>query len=149
MGRNTYRECHVLNAFQVGPFIIKYTWIFAILALVITYFLLKKTLKEDEQFLGDFLDATVNALFIGVISYKVSILLYRPELLTSNPFGALYLSGGVKEWLTAISLAFLYLGWKHKKNKWPGRLTGMGFVYGIVTFITSFWLMRTLFLLII
>lgn len=149
MGSKTYRECHVLNAFQIGPFIIKYTWIFALLALVITYFLLKKTLKEDEKFLGEFLDALVNSLFIGVISYKISILLYRPELLTTNPLSALYLSGGVKEWLTAISLAFLYLGWKYKKNKWPGRLTGMGIVYGIVTLITCFWLVRTLFLLFI
>jgi hypothetical protein len=139
----------MVNAFQVGPFIIKYTWIFAIFALVITYFLLKKIMKENDDFLGEFLDALVNSLFIGVVSFKASVLLYRPELLTTNPLGALYLSGGVKEWLTAISLAFLYLGWKSKKRKWPARLTAMGIVYGIVTFITAFWLVHTLFLLII
>jgi hypothetical protein len=139
----------VLNALQLGPFIIKYSWIFAILALVITYFLLKKLLTAHDDFLGEFLDALVNSLFIGVISFKASILLYRPELLTTNPLGALYLSGGLKEWLTAILLAFLYLGWKSKKRKWPGPLTAMGIVYGIVTFITAFWLLRTLFLLII
>ncbi|WP_404333014.1 hypothetical protein [Mesobacillus maritimus] len=138
-----------MNAFQLGPFIIKHTWLYAILALVITYFLLKKLLNENQDFLGEFLDALVNSLFIGVLSFKASILLYRPELLTTNPLGALYLSGGLKEWLTAISLALLYMYWKAKKNKWPARLTMRGIVYGIVTFITAFWLLRTLFLLVI
>jgi hypothetical protein len=139
----------VLNAFQLGPFIIKYNWIFAIISLVITYFLLKKGLKENEDYLGEFLDALVNALFIGVLSFKGSVLLYRPELLKTNPLGALYLSGGGKEWLTATLLAFLYLVWKTKKSQWPIKLVGTGIVYGLVTFITSFWLVRTLFLLFI
>jgi hypothetical protein len=139
----------VLNAVQLGPFIIKYTWIYGFIALIITYYLLKKLLGENEDFLQEFLDALVNSLFIGVLSFKGSILLYRPELLKTNPLGAFYLSGGGKEWLTATFLACLYLVWKTKKSQWPNKLIGTGIIYGLVTFVTIFWLVRTLFFLII
>lgn len=139
----------MLNAFQQGPFIIKYTWIYALIAFLITYYLLKMLLRKNEDFLQEFLDALVSSLLIGVLSFKGSILLYRPELLKTNPLGALYLSGGGKEWLTAIFLACLYLVWKTKKSQWPNKLIGTGIAYGIVTFITSYWLVRTLFFLII
>lgn len=137
-----------MNAFQVGPFIIKYAWIFAVISLIITYILLKKTLNENEAFQAKFLDALINSLLIGVLTYKASFLLYRPELLSSNPMAALYLSGGIKEWLSAILLSSLYLAWKYKREQWPTRLTSLGIVYGIVTFITAFWLVRTLFFLV-
>jgi len=137
-----------LDAFQVGPFIIKYTWIFAVFSLMITYILLKKKLKEDRDFQAKFLDSLVNSLLIGVLTFKVSFLLYRPELLTSNPMAALYLTGGKKEWVTAILVSSLYIAWKYKREQWSTRLTSLGIVYGIVTFITAFWLVRTLFFLV-
>ncbi|SEM17088.1 hypothetical protein SAMN05192533_101288 [Mesobacillus persicus] len=136
-----------MNAIQAGPFIIKYTWLFAITAIVVTYFLLKKLLKEDQEFRDQFLDALINTLLIGMVTYKLSILAYRPELLTTNPLAALYLSGGFKEWLTGIIAGGLYLGWQGRKQSWSPHSTGKAIVYGIVTFITTYWLTRTLFFL--
>lgn len=83
-----------------------------------------------------------------MVTYKLSILAYRPELLTTNPLAALYLSGGIKEWLTSIIAGGFYLGWKSRKQRWSPHLTGKAIIYGIVTFITTFWLTRTLFFLV-
>ncbi|WP_053363596.1 hypothetical protein [Bacillus sp. FJAT-27251] len=136
-----------MDAFQLGPLIIKYTWIFVLGAGIITYFMLKRIFKQEEGFRESFLDSLINSIVIGVIGYKASILLFRPELWTSNPLGALYLSGSWREYATGFLLGGLYLLWMHKKHSWEAILLGRAFVYGIVTFITAYWLLRTLFFL--
>jgi prolipoprotein diacylglyceryltransferase len=136
-----------MDAFQLGPLIIKYTWIFVCGAGILTYFVIKMMFKEEQDFREAFLDALINAIVITVLGYKASILVFRPELWTSNPLAALYLSGSWREYGIGLLLGGLYLLWKHKKSSWKGALTGKAFVYGIVTFITGYWLFRTLFFL--
>jgi hypothetical protein len=136
-----------MDAFQLGPLIIKYTWIFILGAGIITYFIIKTMFKEEEGFRESFLDVLINAIVIAVVGYKASILLFRPELWTSSPLGALYLSGSWREYAAGLLLGGLYLLWKHKKHSWQAALVGKAFVYGIITFITGYWLFRTLFFL--
>jgi prolipoprotein diacylglyceryltransferase len=137
-----------MDAFQLGPLIIKYSWIFVLGAGMFTYVMLKMEFKQEEGFRESFLDALINSIVIAVIGYKVSILLFRPELWTSNPLGALYLSGSWREYGAGILAGGLYFLWKHKKHSWEATLLGRAFVYCIVTFITVYWLFRTLFFLI-
>jgi hypothetical protein len=136
-----------MGAFKLGPFIIQYTWVLMILSGLITYFVLKKMLKEDQTFLEKFTDALINALLIGVIAYKGSVLLFRPELWVRNPLGALSLSGSWRELLAALLLSGAYLIWKYKKQNWPADLSRNALIYGFTTYILSYWLIRTLFFL--
>ncbi|CAM3719918.1 hypothetical protein [Mesobacillus zeae] len=136
-----------MEAFKLGPFIIKISWIFSLGAGTAAYWTIRKFLKEDIRFRDEFLDSLLNALLMGIVIYKLAILVYQPNLLFTNPVGALYLSGGWKEWTTALLLSSLYLLWQKKRKKWPGNLFIQAGIYGIATFLTSFWLFRTLYFL--
>jgi uncharacterized membrane-anchored protein len=136
-----------MDALKLGPFIIKFNLIFALVAGIAVYFMLKRITAKDEAFQKQFFDVLTNSVLLWVIFYKGSILLFRPELLKVNPLGALSLNGGIKEWFVGLAAGGLYFFIQCKKKKWMPVNAGKAIVYAIITYITAYWLFRTLFFL--
>ncbi|MBT2689625.1 hypothetical protein J7I93_15645 [Bacillus sp. ISL-47] len=136
-----------MGAFLLGPLLIKYEWILIFLAGILTYFVVGQALKKDAEFKKDALNDMVNAIFIGFFTYKFSSVLFQTENIINNPIGLLYFSGGSKGMTLGIILALIYLAWRIKKSNYAVQRWLSGIVYGTVTFLLSFWLFRTLFIL--
>ena len=137
-----------MGAFLLGPFMIKHIYVLILLAAIVSYYLMKWTTRKEKSFQQYFLNTMFNSVFIWFFTYKFSTIVFQPSLL-KDPLSLLYFTGGTKGSLLGGILAFIYLFWMMKKrgigfNKWSPF-----FVYGIVTFFISFWLMRTLFLIIV
>jgi hypothetical protein len=124
----------------------KYEWMIILLAGIITYFLLKKLLN-NKPFQKEFLDAIFNVVIIGFLVYKFSFILFRPSAFWENPVSILYFTGGSKGFILALVIGFLYMAWMIKKRTWSLIEFTEGTVYSILTFAVSFWLVRTLLLL--
>lgn len=138
-----------MGAFLLGPFIIKYEWILLLLSALTSYFIMKTALKEERSFQQSFLNVVVNASLIGIIAYKFSAILFKPSLLFDYPMSIFYFTGGGKGALLGFFLSFVYFISQFKKYDWPLKECIKAIVYGIVTFFIIFWLLRTLFFLIV
>ncbi|MBS4189410.1 hypothetical protein KHA94_04150 [Bacillus sp. FJAT-49705] len=137
-----------MEAIFIGPFIIKYEWIWVFISFISAYFMMKYKTKTDREFQQFFMDSVINAVIIGFITFKLSIVLFQPSIL-KNPLLILYSSGGKKGIIIGLVLGLIYIVWKHRKGKWSLDVWIRSIVYGIVTFFITFWLSRTLFFLIV
>lgn len=136
-----------MGAFMFGPLLIKYEWILLLLAGFISYLAVKLAFKNNQEFCRDFLNDSLNAVIIGLFSYKFSSIFFQTENVITNPIGILYFSGGTKGIILGVILAIGYLGWRIKKYNDSLQNWLSGIVYGTVTFMLAFWLFRTLFIL--
>lgn len=136
-----------LGAFLLGPLLIKYDWVLILLAGILSYFVVGKVLNKEEDFKKDFINDMINAVLIGFFTYKFSSVLFQTENIINNPMEILYFSGGTKGLVLGLILALAYIAWRIRKSRYRVQSWLSGIVYGTVTFLLSFWLFRTLFIL--
>lgn len=127
----------------LGPLLIPYKWIYFVLAGITTYITVKITLKDDKAFFKIFIAELMNSLFIWLLIYKFSILIFRPNILFGRPIEILYFTGGSKGMLLGFIVSvFLFLR-KAFKNKWNIPLTIQAAIYTMLTFVISYWTFHT------
>ncbi|UII54123.1 hypothetical protein LS684_10425 [Cytobacillus spongiae] len=136
-----------MGVFQLGPLSVKYEWILMFLAGWIAYIVMKKVTEKDSSFQNEWVEAFMNSLFIYLLTYKFSIVIFRPDLIIDHPVALLYFTGGTRGSILGMIVIILYLIWKIKKHQWNKAQVVSVIVYGFVTFALSFWLLRTLFYL--
>ncbi|KON88617.1 hypothetical protein AF332_18610 [Sporosarcina globispora] len=133
-----------MGAFLIGPLLVKYEWILIILSGILSYLVIAKALNGNDEYKKVFLNVLMNAVLIGLFTYKFSSILFQTENILSSPLAILYFSGGSKGTIFAAFLVLIYFVWEVKKYKYPFKSWIHGIVYGSVTFVLSYWLFRTL-----
>lgn len=136
-----------LGAFLIGPLLLKYEWVLVLLSGIVAYFTITNALRDHGEYKKIFLNVIINSMLIGFFTYKFSSILFQTENILSSPLGILYFSGGSKGIILGTFLALIYIVIEIKKNKYPLKKWFYGIVYGSVTFMLSFWLFRTLLIL--
>lgn len=136
-----------MDILQLGPLTIKYNWLFLFISGFITYLILNKKLT-NPTFKKEFTDVLFNTVFILIIVFKFSIILFRPSLLLDNPLAILYFNGGTKGMIIASIVALSYLFWKKKKLYWKTPDFMQGIIYTFISFAISYWSIRTVFYII-
>lgn len=119
------------DAFQIGPFTLQYFLIVVLFSFLVTYYLIESLMKVSllKQFILKHF--WTNALLI-VMTYKFSIVLFRPDLLLT--FSWLYLSGGQDGIYLGLALSIIYLYLVGKKEKIPVKV----FIHSIIIMIFSY-----------
>jgi prolipoprotein diacylglyceryltransferase len=139
-----------VDAFQIGPFTIKLSWLFISSSLFFTYLVLDSLLnKYPKEKVSIFYNIVLNSLFIVFLSYKFAYILFRPSIVWENPIGMIYFTGGIRELILGLVLSSLYVISKfinHKMNQW---LYWKLIVYGFVTFSAAYCIVQTVFSLLI
>ncbi len=139
-----------MDTFQIGMFTIRHTWLFLLISMFITYIISDAFIKRQNIVTREtYYNIMVNILIFMFLSYKFGYILFRPDIIWENPLGVLYFTGGETELILGAILSTLYLcirlyvlglsRWKY------GRLI----VYGFVTFILSYYIVQTMFSLLI
>lgn len=136
-----------LGAFLIGPLLVKYEWVLVLLSGIVAYFTIANVLRDQEEYKKIFLNVMLNSMLIGFFTYKFSSILFQTENILSSPIGILYFSGGRKGAILGTLLALIYIVMEIKKYKYPLKKWMYGIVYGSVTFMLSYWLFRTLLIL--
>lgn len=137
-----------MGILQLGPLNIKYEWLLLLLAGLTTYFVLRVMLK-NKNFQKEFIDVVMNVTILSVLIYKFSIILFRPKLIFENPIALLYFDGGTKGLVLALISGVAYLFWKVRKMKWGYVDFMKGVIYTAISLLLSFWLFRTLLILVL
>ncbi|SHT38642.1 Uncharacterised protein [Mycobacteroides abscessus subsp. abscessus] len=130
-----------------GPLIIPFKWLYFLLAGITTYITVKIILKENKAFFKMFFDELINALFLWFLIFKFSTVLFRPSILFERPIEILYFTGGSKGLLLGTFIAVIFFIRKVHKNKWSISLTLRAAVYTLLTFVISYWIIHTFFVI--
>lgn len=134
-----------MGAISVGPFAVRVDLLALITAATISYLTLFLRLQKGEE-QKRVLDAYVNALMIGLFSWKFGHLVFDPIDTLKAPLSLLYFTGGVKGVWLGVGLGGLFLGFQIKKQRFSfhalikalvlGFLTS-GLVYSIFTYVMN------------
>jgi prolipoprotein diacylglyceryltransferase len=139
-----------MDSFQIGPFLIKFNWLFLLAGLFFTYIILDALLKGNTQIKKNLIyNLLSTCIMIVILTYKFSFLLFRPSILWENPLGILYFNSGQKGLIFGLILAIFYLFIKFRSyslNEWQYWKV---IVYGFVTFGASYYVVQTIFYLLI
>lgn len=114
------------DAIHIGPFTIQFLWIVYFLSFLATYIVLDGLITESniKQFIKQHFWTVV---FILLISYKFSVVLFQPELLITNRW--LFLTGGEKGLYLGVCLSIIFL----IRQRGKANVLFNQFVLGLVT----------------
>ncbi|KAF0817415.1 hypothetical protein KIS4809_3679 [Bacillus sp. ZZV12-4809] len=133
-----------MGAFLAGPLIVKYEWVLILLSCIIAFFTIAIVFRDNAEFKKIFQNVLFNSILISFFTYKFSLILFQTESIITSPLSILYLSGGSKGATLGFLFSLIYWVREFKKYNYPLRNWLDGIVYGSVTFMLSYWLLRTL-----
>ncbi|WP_226665385.1 hypothetical protein [Metabacillus litoralis] len=129
------------DAIQLGPLTIQYFLIIAVLSFLLTYFILEAFLK-DSQVKQFFQQHYWTIVFILFITYKFSIVLFRPKLLLTNSW--LFLSGGEKGIFLGFLFSIIYIIWRGKRSQVTFKTVFIVFGQTVICFSILYQLIKIL-----
>lgn len=105
-----------MDAIQLGPLLLKksilallFSCLIAYLYIVILHRKTPETLKVIEQHF-------VSTAILWILVFKFSILIFRPSIIWTNPYGLIFFTGGTKGIYLASFLSILYFYWLSYKS---------------------------------
>lgn len=104
---------------QLGPFIIRTDWLFYGLSLLLGFAIARRVIMKKSPVDLRHLELFSNALFIGILLWKISPIFTEPQIL-KNPIALLLYPGtslGIKLAYVGVVLYLAYTVWK-KKISW-------------------------------
>ncbi|MFS0590041.1 hypothetical protein AB1L05_00435 [Cytobacillus horneckiae] len=137
-----------MNAFLLGPFLIKIDWLFLFISALIAALIIKTNTKNNLSFQNEVFNVMINIVIIFVLIYKFSSLLFSPEIIFGNFKTILYVTGGKSGAILGFVCGLFYLAWKVFKSKLKVKVWAEVLTYGSVSFFLSYWLIRTLYFLV-
>ncbi|OAB42470.1 hypothetical protein [Paenibacillus glacialis] len=106
-----------LNVIQIGPLVLNLELLIFILSAFIGYLALKYRLKKAAVAVdGNVSDKFVNALILGFVIWKGSLIIFDPMSVIQYPMSLLYFSGGEKGLWLAITISILYIWIRTRKD---------------------------------
>lgn len=100
---------------NIGPFLLQYHILVIIIALIVSYTLLKLRLKKMNS--SNYADIYMNAMLIWGVFWKFGSILWNLDLFIKTPSSILFLAGTEKTLWFGFLLACLYILIKFRKNK--------------------------------
>lgn len=105
-----------MSTIALGPFMIRADILIFLLSAIVGFIVLRIRLRDREES-SFILDTYVNALIIGFVVWKFSMIVFDPIRTIQNPLSLLYFTGGDKGILLGTALALLYIGFRLNQNK--------------------------------
>lgn len=111
-----------MSTIALGPLMIRADIFMFLISAVVGFIVLKMRLRDREE--SDWIiNSYINALIIGFVVWKFSIILFDPIRTMQNPLSLLYFTGGDKGILLGAALALIYIGiGLNKKRSWSTLL---------------------------
>lgn len=105
-----------MSTVALGPLMIRADILIFLISAIVGFIVLKIRLRGREE-ANWILDTYVNALIIGFVVWKFSMIVFDPIRTMQNPLSLLYFTGGDKGILLGTALALLYVGIRLNKNR--------------------------------
>lgn len=107
---------------NVGPFMVNAKMVVLLGAIPIIFYILKWKLKHTKYEQIPLQDILINAVLLGVITWKVSPLFFNPLLIIENPFMFVSAVPSMTDAYLGMIVSVIYLSWKGSKLQIPYAL---------------------------
>ncbi|MCJ8007645.1 hypothetical protein ACFFF5_15855 [Lederbergia wuyishanensis] len=99
-----------MSWYTIGTLSFPASWVSILLAFFLTgLFLSLRKRKDTANWYG-------NVVFIFILTWKLSVILFQFKMILSNPLAILYFNGGIKGLWIGVAAAILYTYFYVKKN---------------------------------
>jgi hypothetical protein len=81
----------------------------------------------------------LSTALVWILVFKFSILLFRPSIIWTNPFGLLFFTGGTRGIYLASIIGLLYFYWQTYKSNIPFKASTAIFISSVLIIIVSYF----------
>lgn len=127
-----------MGSVSIGPFIVPNLWLALLISGLVSYIVMTSLPDKEglwEKHVGSLLG---NSCIVWFLVYKFSLVLFRPSIISTNPKGLLYFTGGPPGMYLGFLITFLYILFVLKRKAVPLKpallIMGSGFVSGYIAF---------------
>lgn len=139
---NILEESQLEDAWVIGPFMVKQKWILYAIAFIAGNIIVRIAIRL-KQVDRSVIDSLWNAMFLFLVTWKFSYVLFQPIDALQHPMSVLYFTGGEKGIVLALCAVIIYFFWVRKKKSIPFRVlmeTGlMAMITAIAVYQTLVW----------
>ncbi|WP_223700039.1 hypothetical protein [Sutcliffiella deserti] len=133
-----------MDAIQLGPLLLKKSILVLLFSCLLAYLYIAVYYRKRQDTLKTIEHHLVSTALLWVLVFKFSILLFRPSILWTNPYGLLFFTGGTKGVYLASIMAILFFYWQAHKSNLNIKTTTILVVPVVVIILTSYYLLMYL-----
>lgn len=106
-----------MDAFQLGPLVIKKSYLVLLFSCLLAYLYIAISLRKKPEVVKTVENHLTSGLLIWILIFKFSIIIFRPSIIWTNPYGLLFFTGGTRGFYLAVVVTMVFLFWKlHQSN---------------------------------
>ncbi len=106
-----------MEAIQIGPLLLKKSYIVLLFSCLLAYLYISMYLRNKPETLKTVENHLTSGMLLWIVVFKFSIIIFRPSIIWTNPYGLLFFTGGTNGAYLATIGTILFLYWKfHQSN---------------------------------
>ncbi|WP_342515723.1 hypothetical protein [Sutcliffiella sp. FSL R7-0096] len=101
-----------MEAIQLGPLVLKKSYIVLLFSCLLAYLYISMYLRNKPDMLKTVENHLISGMLFWIVVFKFSIIIFRPSIIWTNPYGLLFFTGGTNGVYLATVGTILFLYWK-------------------------------------
>lgn len=128
-----------MDAIQLGPLLIKKSYLVLLFSCLLAYLYIAIYLREKPELVKTVENHLITGLLIWILFFKFSIIIFRPSIIWTNPFGLLFFTGGTRGFYLATFVTIAFLFWKLHQSNLHIRTSIIILIPSIIIIISSYY----------
>ncbi|HHY73343.1 MAG TPA: redoxin domain-containing protein [Bacillus bacterium] len=126
------------DAIMLGPFLIKYHYLFLFISWWIAYIIMRNRLKSNAPLREFILKQISNSSILWIVIWKCSYIIFNPAKVIANPQTILFFSGGQKGVILATIVSTVFFIVKLREHWMMKKAIVDGIIVGGLSFFITF-----------
>ncbi len=128
-----------MDAIQLGPLLLKKSYLVLLFSCLLAYLYIAIYLRKKPEIVKTVENHITTGLLIWILIFKFSIIIFRPSIIWTNPYGLLFFTGGTRGFYLAVFVTISYLFWKLHQSNIHIRTSASILIPSIIIIISSYY----------
>ena len=128
-----------MDAIQLGPLLLKKSYLVLLFSCLLAYLYIAIYLRKKPEIVKTVENHITTGLLIWILIFKFSIIIFRPSIIWTNPYGLLFFTGGTRGLYLAVFVTISYLFWKLHQSNIHIRTSASILIPSIIIIISSYY----------
>ncbi|KMJ59419.1 hypothetical protein AB685_00595 [Bacillus sp. LL01] len=128
-----------MDAIQLGPLLIKKSYLVLLFSCLLAYLYIAMYLRNKPDILKTVENHLTSGMLWWIVVFKFSIIIFRPSIIWTNPYGLLFFTGGTKGVYLATIVTILFLYWKLNQSNIHIKTSTIIIVPSVLIVITCYY----------
>ncbi|WP_404433161.1 hypothetical protein [Sutcliffiella horikoshii] len=128
-----------MDAIQLGPLLLKKSYLVLLFSCLLAYLYIAIYLRKKPEIVKTVENHITTGLLIWILIFKFSIIIFRPSIIWTNPYGLLFFTGGARGFYLAVFVTISYLFWKLHQSNIHIRTSAIILIPSIIIIISSYY----------